>query len=178
MAALTNPLSTVALTGNQFASRWEDSASSSAALTKPREQSFTFPGRTSTFHVVVKNAIPSPVPAPPDWVGPTIAAFVAIHNLTDNWNSYGGKAIDRDLINQSLVVLGSLMQQDSPAPSVVPLGDGGLQIEWHRRQQDLEIVFTADESPQYFYCNRATGLLDEGSARETEKLIRFVRDLV
>lgn len=177
MASLTlaNPLS---MTGNQFASRLEFPASSSAAVTKPQEQSFTVPARTSTIHVVVTNTIPSPTSALPDWVRPTLTAFVDIQNLTDNWNSYGGKVVNRDLINQSLVVLGSLMQQDSPAPSVVPLGDGGLQIEWHRRQQDLEIVFSADESAQFFYRNRATGLLDEGSVRDTEKLVGFVKDLV
>ncbi len=180
MVAFTvaNPLSTIALTENQFAPQWEYLAWSSAALTGPREQAFTFPARTSTYHVVVTNTSPAPVPALPDWVGPTIVAFVGIQNLTDNWNSYGAKAVNRDLINQSLFVLGSVMQPDSPAPSVVPLDDGGLQIEWHRRQQDLEIAFTADESPQFFYRNRATGLLQEGAARETEKLIRFVKDLI
>jgi hypothetical protein len=177
-SVLANPLSTVALTQNQFAPQWEHLASSAAALTGPREHAFTFPGRTSTYHVVVTNTGPAPVPALPDWVEPTINAFVGIQNLTDNWNSYGGKAVNRDLINQSLVILGAVMQFDSPAPSVVPLGDGGLQIEWHRRQQDLEIAFTADDSPQFFYRNRATGLLEEGSARETEKLIRFVKDLI
>lgn len=180
MAAFTlaNPLSTVALTEKQFALQWEYPAAGSAALTGPREQAFIFPARTSTYHVVVTNAVPAPVHVLPDWVRPTVAAFIGIENLVDNWDSYGGKAINRDLINQSLFMLGMVMQPNSPAPSVVPMSDGGLQIEWHRRQQDLEIVFTTDEAPQFFYRNRATGVLDEGSVRDTEKLIRLVRDLI
>lgn len=176
-SALANPLSTRALTENQFVPQWEYPATSSAALTGDRE--FTFPSRASAYRVVVRNtAAPAPVQALPAWVRPTIAAFVSITSLADNWDSYGGKTINRDLINQSLLVLGMVMQADSPAPSVVPIGNGGLQIEWHRRQQDLEIAFAADEAPQFFYRNRATGALDEGSARETEKLILFLKSLV
>lgn len=180
MATLAlRPLSTGALTESQFVSQWENAASSSAALTEPREQVFTFWAPSSAYHVVVRNAIATaPVQALPAWVRPTVAAFVGIHSLTDNWDSYGSKAVSRDLIKQSLVVLGMVMQHDSPAPSIVPLGDGGFQIEWHRRQQDLEIAFAADEAPQIFYRNRFTGALDEGSAREHEKLIGHLRNLV
>lgn len=177
--ALANPLSTRALTENQFVPQWGYPATDSAALTKPSEQAFIFASRANAYHVVVRNtAVPVPTHVLPAWVRPTIAAFIGIQNLADNWDTYGGKAINRDLIGQSLVIIGMVMQPDSPAPSVVPMGDGGLQIEWHRRQQDLEITFTADGAPQFFYRNRATGALDEGAARETEKLIGLLKGLV
>jgi hypothetical protein len=175
--ALKSPLSTTALTENQFAPQWEYPGASSAAFTEPREQAFTVSARTSAYRVVVRNNA-SPANDLPAWVKPTISAFIGIHNLPDNWDSYGGKAINRDLIQQSLSILGLVAQPDSPAPSVVPMGDGGIQIEWHRKQQDLEIVFPADEPPQFLYRNRGTGMLDEGSADETEKLIRLLSGLV
>jgi hypothetical protein len=176
--ALANPLSTGALTKNQFAPQSEYPVANSAALTAPREQVFIVSTQAGAYHVVVRNIPPAPAQAIPTWVRPTIAAFFRIQNLADNWDSYGGKAINPDLIRESLDTLGMVMQPDSPTPSVVPMGDGGLQIEWHRKQQDLEIAFTAEEAPQFFYRNRTTGVLDEGSARETEKLIRLLRDLI
>lgn len=176
--ALANPLSTRALTGNQFAPQREYSTSSSAALTEPREQAFTFASRASAYHVVVRSAdVPSPLNALPAWVEPTIAAFIGIQGLPDNWNSYGSRTTSGDLIKQALSVLETVMQPNSPAPSVVPLGDGGLQIEWHRQRQDLEIVFPLDEAPQFYYRNCATGALDEGLVHETEKLIAFVKSI-
>jgi hypothetical protein len=60
---------------------------------------------------------------------------------------------------------------------VVPMGDGGIQIEWHRRQQDLEIVFPADEAPRFYYRNRATGAEQEGFANEIAPLTRLLSDL-
>jgi hypothetical protein len=169
--ALSDPLANTALTDDQFVSRWEYPAVSSVALTEPKEQAFTFPAKASIYKVVLRNNFL------PDWVKPTISAFIGIQNLSENWDSYGGKAINRDLINQSLFTLGQIMKTDSPAPSVVPMGDGGIQIEWHRKQQDLEIVFPAGDVPQFYYRNRSTATAEEGLVSDTKKLIHLLIDL-
>ena len=114
----------------------------------------------------------------PSWVKPTIARLVDVQRLPENWDSYGSHPIKAELIKNALGVLGATMSQNIPAPAVVPLADGGLQLEWHRRQQDLEIVFSADEPAQFFYRNRATDQQDEGLARETNKLASLLLNLV
>lgn len=173
---LRNPLATIALTKNQFKSRWEYPMVSSAAFPDFNEQQFTVFAPAGSYRVSVRDFAAS-VSTLPAWVGPTISAFVGIQNLSENWDSYAGKPINRDLIKQSLYTLGLIMQAESPTPSVVPLGDGGIQVEWHRRQQDLEIVFSANEAPQFYYTNRLTGLEHEGFANEIEKLTRLLIDL-
>jgi hypothetical protein len=170
MPVLQGPASSAALTENRFASRWGYEASS-AALTEPREEEFTISFGTSAYRVVLRDV------SLPAWVKPTIFAFIGIQTLGENWNSYGGKPINTDLIKQALSLLESIMQADSPAPSVVPIGDGGLQIEWHRKQQDLEIVFPSDEVPQFYYKNRATGADQEGFLNELADLSRLLADL-
>jgi hypothetical protein len=69
------------------------------------------------------------------------------------------------------------MEDSSPAPAVVPLGDGGLQLEWHRKQQDLEVVFPADDTPQFFYQNRSTGVEQEGFACDVLNLAQLLRKI-
>ena len=69
------------------------------------------------------------------------------------------------------------MENASPAPAVVPLGDGGLQLEWHRKQQDLEVVFSADDTPLFFYENRTTGVEQEGFASDVAKLAQLLRKI-
>jgi hypothetical protein len=110
-------------------------------------------------------------------VRPTISGFIAIQSLPDNWDSYAGKKISGELISQSLGTLGFIMEEGSPAPSVVPLGDGGVQLEWHRKQQDLEITFPFDDVPQFFYANRATGVQDEGFASDLVRLTQLLRSM-
>jgi hypothetical protein len=69
------------------------------------------------------------------------------------------------------------MDGASPAPSIVPLGDGGIQFEWHRKQQDLEITFAADDTPQFFYQNRATGVEQIGLASDVTNLAQLLRNI-
>jgi hypothetical protein len=110
----------------------------------------------------------------PGWVRPTIAAFNEIGRLSDNWDTYGGKAANVEAVQQSFSLLRSVMQPNSPAPSVVPLSDGGVQLEWHRNKQDLEIVLPCKEDGLFLYSNRATGDDLEGSVREIEKLADLI----
>jgi hypothetical protein len=108
-------------------------------------------------------------------VKPTLAAFLDLQNLSPNWDSYGAKTINQEMIRASLMILTQIMQADSPVPSIVPLSDGGIQIEWHRRQQDLEIVFSMDDQPQYFYRSRDG--LEAGPVREIRTLTRLLQQL-
>jgi len=182
MAAIALPLfqPTTALTGNQFESRWEQPVTSSAALSKPKVRLYKFPYGNSAYRVVVtENLVPAAlIDNPlPTWVGPTVSGFMRVQSLPENWDSYGGKRIGSDIVIQSLSILGQIMDSVSPAPSVVPLGDGGLQLEWHRNQQDLEIVFTADELPQFYYKDRRAGTEQQGPAGDVSNLARLLRNI-
>jgi hypothetical protein len=175
MAAIALPAfpGVAALTENQVVSREEPTAASLVALTKPREQSFEFPSKGRTCKIVViSHRLPMPA-----WVEPTISSLVGIQSLPDNWDSYGAREINCDLIGQSLAILEQIMETSSPAPSIVPLGDGGLQFEWHRRQQDLEIEFSSENTPRFFYRNRTTGIEQEGFAGDVTKLAQLLRGI-
>lgn len=111
------------------------------------------------------------------WIRPMIAAFAEIQSLPENWDSYGARIVKEELIQRALHVLGLVMEHDSPVPSVVPRIDGGVQLEWHRRKQDLEIVFSADKQLQYFYRNLETAEASEGSAKDVNKLMLLMKNI-
>ena len=169
MAAHVLPnLQTTAWARESFLPRWQLPLTSSVALVPLGEPAISHATK-STAYIVSSNGDPFP-----GWVKPTIAAFNEIGNLSDNWDTYGGKAINVEVIRQSFSLLRSVMQPNSPTPSIVPLSDGGLQIEWHRKKQDLEIVFPFEEDGLFLYSNRATGNELEGSVREIEKLADLI----
>jgi hypothetical protein len=162
---------TKALTESQYDTRRDYTIATSAAFTNRREKAFVFPSGESAYQfVVTASRLPS-------WIEKTISAYSGIQNLNENWDSYGGKKINHDLIRSSLSILAQVMEDSSPAPAVVPLGDGGLQLEWHRKQQDLEVVFPADDTPQFFYQNRSTGVEQEGFACDVLNLAQLLRKI-
>jgi len=60
-------------------------------------------------------------------------------DLPENWDSYGARPIDPRLIEYGLSLLNELTPSQTPLPTMVPTSRGGIQLEWHCRDIDLEI---------------------------------------
>ena len=75
----------------------------------------------------------------PAWLVPVAQAMSEIMNLPVNWDSYGALSVRPTAIHAALELLFEIMQADTPAPTVVPTVQGGVQLEWHTHGIDLEI---------------------------------------
>jgi hypothetical protein len=93
----------------------------------------------------------------PAWFDPLMQGFVDLMTLPPNWDSYGAGPIDQRVIHEAMSMINGLLVPASPAPRIVPLSSGGLQLEWHRRGVDLEVVFDREGPPFFYYQNSATG---------------------
>lgn len=97
----------------------------------------------------------------PLWVEPTIRALVERMQLPQNWDSYGAKAVTAAAVARALDILTRVMGNGSPTPDVVPLTDGGIQMEWHTANWELEITIPGDDVPAYYY-QTSSSPIDEG----------------
>jgi hypothetical protein len=113
----------------------------------------------------------------PSWMAPTTKALSGLLNLPENWDSYGAGKIQELIVVRVLRLLTQILGISSPPPSVVPLSDGGIQLEWHRKEQDLEISFPVNALPTYFFCDRRAGIEDEDFATEITKLANLVESI-
>lgn len=95
-------------------------------------------------------------PLPP-WFDPLMQGFFDLLTLPPNWNTYGSGQIDSNVVQVALNFVAGILGPSTPAPRVVPLSSGGVQIEWRRKGIDLEIVFDTGEQPCFYYRNRITG---------------------
>jgi hypothetical protein len=86
--------------------------------------------------------------------------------LADGWDSQGGQAIRHAHVQRMLRFLGAHMCEQLPPPSIVPMSDGGVQIEWHRRGLDVEVTFTGGEDDALYCFDLATGEEWEGAPDE------------
>jgi hypothetical protein len=73
------------------------------------------------------------------WAKPTIDRLVALTPLRDNWDNRGSAAVRADVLTFAWNVLAQIMPDDGVAPVIVPIGNGGVQLEWSSERADLEI---------------------------------------
>jgi len=95
------------------------------------------------------------------WFKTAVAELGDLLHLPPNWDSYGAKPVDQRNIGAALELLIRIMQDDTPAPSVVPTTTGGVQLEWHLQGIDLEVEVTSP-GRLHAFCER----LDSGVSWE------------
>jgi hypothetical protein len=139
-------------------SRFERRSSTESWRARPieRERRYSSRGRILTLKW---RDLGQPLPA---WFDIVMQGFADLITLEPNWDSYRGKAIEGAVINRAMTLLDALLKPASPPPSIVPLSSGGLQVEWHRDDRDLEIVFEPRQQPEFYYKS-ATGVEEDGS---------------
>ena len=101
-------------------------------------------------------------PCLPQWAGAVLQSLTERWGVHPGWDSYSAAPTSPQLAVKLLNILSGLLQEDSLAPQMTPLADGGVQAEWHRPEQDLEIVVPAIEDPTYYYFNGRTSEEEEG----------------
>lgn len=109
------------------------------------------------------------------------AVFLRLGNLTrlsENWDSYGAKPVQRWSMLEAVRVLIDLMESDTPIPSIVPTPEGHVQLEWHTNGIDLEIEFVGPALIHVAYENMQTGEEWEGELTyDLTRLLGFVKQL-
>jgi len=98
----------------------------------------------------------------PTWFMPVLQGFANLATLTDSWDGSGAAKVDRATINRALRAIEQRLPQDAPGPSVVPIPDSGLQLEWHRNHRDLEIEFSPTGAIEFYYFDENTEEEREG----------------
>jgi hypothetical protein len=138
----------------------------------PRKR--TYYSRGQTWYVEWQD-YGQPLPA---WFDPLLQGFIDLRTLPPDWDSYGAGLIDPKLVDAAMAFANGLLGAATPAPRVVPLSSGGLQMEWHRKGIDLEIVFDREEPPFFSYRNRMSGEEAEHALPEGRQiLLAILKDL-
>lgn len=94
----------------------------------------------------------------PAWLEPTTRALADLLWLPVGWDSYGACKVERAHVCAMLEILGHVMRDDTPIPSVAPTNRGGVQVEWHERGIDLEIETLSTHRFRASFEDSATGI--------------------
>lgn len=98
--------------------------------------------RASRWQLLETTVAPSPTGWPRvsqwRWVESVVRQARTLARLRRGWDRHDGEPVRRDIVDFLPEVLGAL-NPDTPAPRIVPMSDGTLQLEWHVADLDLEI---------------------------------------
>lgn len=81
-----------------------------------------------------------PLP-PPSWLFPSVEHFAPLLFLQKGWDRAGAEAVEVSSVQSALDALWGFMSTRSSAPQWTPTRLGGVQLDWHEKGVDLEIVF-------------------------------------
>ena len=112
--------------------------------------------------------------------GETEASINELVNLRQGWDGYNGLPVQPEVAEHArrfLVAIGKCTQL---VPDVVPLSDGGLQLEWFVGAYEVEVAIAPGGTAHvYFECTK-DGRIREfplGDSLDTKEIDPFFREL-
>jgi len=93
----------------------------------------------------------------PKWQKAVLRKMAELMDLPQGWDSYEAMKPNREAAMFALEVLERLMHVDTPVPSIVPSHSGGIQLEWHLNQVDLEIHVLGPYKGDFWWRDRHGG---------------------
>ena len=93
----------------------------------------------------------------PSWLGRVKQRVKELSQLPANWDSYNALALDPriPLLAESLIEWFAVFRM--PPPDVFATNDGGIQVEWHIRRVDLEIVISPTDGTMIHFHDLNVG---------------------
>lgn len=74
------------------------------------------------------------------------ARLKKLADYAEGWDGYQSPPPHPSVIAYARSVLNSVMKFDTPPPAIVPMSEGGLQLEWHRQGYDIELaIYSTDD---------------------------------
>jgi hypothetical protein len=98
-----------------------------------------------------------PRPQAPAWQAVVGERLEKLRTLPAGWDGYRAPALKQDVFSFAAVLLDEIMQPQTSPPQVVPSSVGGLQIEWHEKDIDIEIHIEAPYRCTIWYENHRSG---------------------
>ena len=121
--------------------------------------------------------VEEPSPQLPAEVQDSITEFV---DLPRGWDGYDGLPVQSSVAEHARRFLSAISGCTQFAPDVVPLSDGGLQLEWFVGTYEVEVVIAPDgKAHVYFECT-SDGRIKEfslGNSLDTDEIGPLFREL-
>ena len=101
------------------------------------------------------------------WVDVIEDRIADLQGLGANWDGRGSAAVRAEALAFAVSMLEQVMAPMIQAPSIVPLGHGGVQLEWSNDKAEVDVEVLTPNNITVYHHDRASGEEREWPA-ETE----------
>ncbi|OWY02317.1 hypothetical protein [Thioclava sp. IC9] len=100
----------------------------------------------------VEHAVQSPAltNTSPKWSEDADQRIRALMSLEAGWDGHGAEPVRGHVGHYAIGLLNSISDANTAAPTIVPTTSGGLQLEWHANNIDIEIEIEVPYSETLF----------------------------
>lgn len=88
-------------------------------------------------------------PEESSWVPRSVAKLAEFESLLENWDGYRSPPVGQIALSDSRRFLTTLHIQGLPAPVMLPVGGGGVGLNWVLRSKQVELTFLPDGGVEY-----------------------------
>lgn len=88
----------------------------------------------------------------PTWLVSVKSKLEQLTALPTGWDAMGSPPVRNDIAEFALNhLLPKILKDQTPAPSLVPISGGGLQIEWHQNNVDIELFVSGRFDTEFYF---------------------------
>ena len=101
-------------------------------------------------------------------------------NLPQGWDGYDGLPVRPEVAEHARRFMTTIRECTQLVPAIVPLSDGGLQLEWFVDAYEVEVVIAPDGTAYVHFECTSDGRIEEfdlSGSFDTEKIAPFFREL-
>lgn len=107
----------------------------------------------------------------PPWLRALEKRVNVLLSLPSDWDGEGADRISYECVMAAFSFVLANVTHETPAPQFVPTSQGGVQVEWHLRGIDFELLFDPSSSALYYYVD-PSGVALEGEVGDDPSLVR------
>jgi hypothetical protein len=118
---------------------------------------FSQPVVTSPVRISAPQVSVSTTSSDPVWLQPTLDQFAQIAELGNDWDRRGSAEVRHDVLSFALRNVLTTLPPTAPAPAVIPLGHGGIQLVWNTDCAEIEVEVIAPNDIIAYHFDKASG---------------------
>lgn len=115
---------------------------------------------------------------PASWFPALLDQMTSLLALSPGWNGHAAAPVPGRAAATLFELVGATFDDTTPLPFITPLSSGGLQLEWHEPDLEIEVAIDADGTAHVWYEDTREGAEDEFTERDVfPRLRRIVAEL-